>query len=178
MGRWQQTSSKIVHQNPYYFVRQDEVIRPDGKPGTFYVVDGRTVVFIVAVNNEGKILLERIYRYTTQEESLEVMAGGIDEGEDPLTAAKRELKEETGYTAEVWEELGTTKMMPGISTIQSHTFFCSSLHQTNNHLQTEEGITAVTAHTKEEIIRMIASGEINGQATIGAIMLAIAREKI
>lgn len=178
MGKWQQVSSKVVHKNPYYFVREDEVITPTGEPGKFYVIDGRTPVFVVAITNEGKILLESIYRYPTQQDSLEIMAGGIDPGEDPLTAAKRELQEETGFTADNWEKIGTLQSIAGIGAIMNHFYICSSLHKTDINAQAEEGITSVKAYSKQEVLDMIISGKLNCQGTIAGIMLAIVHGKI
>jgi len=90
IGNWKKLSSKVIHENPYYSVREDDVIKPDGSKGTYNVVVTKGAVFIVALDDERNVYLERLHRYTNNNQSIEIPAGGTD-GEDHLTAAKREL---------------------------------------------------------------------------------------
>lgn len=87
-------------------VRHDEVIRPDGEPGIYGVVEFRNVATgIVALDDAGRILLVGQYRYTLDAYSWEIPEGGVPEGEPTLVGAQRELAEETGYRAAEWREL-------------------------------------------------------------------------
>src|SRR5882757_1211856 len=101
---WKKLTSEIVYKNNWYSVRRDKVIRPDGKPGEYNVIEALNGAFILALDESERIQFIRKYRYATDVYSLEVPAGGIEPSEDPHTAAKRELQEELGVTAQEWKE--------------------------------------------------------------------------
>lgn len=106
-GPWKIVSSREVHRDPWVVLQVDDVIRPDGNPGTFTVAHMKRGVSILALDDAGLVYLTREFRYALGRESLEVVSGGIDEGEEPLAAAQRELKEELGIEASRWTDLGT-----------------------------------------------------------------------
>jgi len=99
-------SSKTVHTAPVFYVTSDEVIEPSGVKVRRDIVRHPGSVVILALDERKKepsVLLIRQYRYAANQELWELPAGRIDEGEDALTAAKRELTEETGYAATEWK---------------------------------------------------------------------------
>ncbi len=103
---WKTISSRIVYENPWIRVREDQVIRPDGKSGIYGVVESSIATGAVAINEQQEVYMVGQYRYTMEEYSWEIVEGGSEESESPLDAAKRELKEETGLLAESWTQLG------------------------------------------------------------------------
>lgn len=103
---WKTKSSRLVYTNPYFTVREDDVIRPDGNRGTYSVVQTRIAVGIVAVNEQRELYLVGQYRYPTTRYSWEIIEGGQEIGESPLETAKRELKEEAGLCANRYTRLG------------------------------------------------------------------------
>ena len=105
-GPWVIKESFAKYQNPWIKVREDQVIRPDGKDGIFGVVEMVAGVSVLAMDDNGFVYLTDEFHYAVEENSIEVVSGGIDYGETPLVAAKRELKEELGCQAEEWIELG------------------------------------------------------------------------
>ncbi len=125
-GKWKKLSSKVVHESPYYFVREDDVIKPDGSKGKYNVVVTKGAVFIVAIDNEKNVYLERLYRYTNDNYSVEIPAGGT-EGEEPLIAAKRELQEETGLEANTWKALGIMYPANGLLSEENHVYLATDL---------------------------------------------------
>lgn len=103
---WTTLESKIVYKNPWITVKEDQVLRPDGKPGIYSVVETRIATAAIALTTESEVYLVGQYRYATSHYSWEVIEGGTDPGEDPIEAAKRELAEEAGIVGQNWKQLG------------------------------------------------------------------------
>jgi ADP-ribose diphosphatase len=103
---WQTLSSREIYQNPWLRLREDAVVRPDGQPGIYGVVETRAATGVVAIDAEGLVVLVGQYRYPTERYSWEIIQGGAEPGEEPLAAIKRELREEGGLAAGRWELLG------------------------------------------------------------------------
>lgn len=105
-GPWQVRGSREVYRNPWIRLREDQVLRPDGQPGIYGVVECNPAVGVVALTPDERVYLIGQYRYPTEEYSWEVVTGYSDAGEDPATAAARELREEAGLAAARWDGLG------------------------------------------------------------------------
>lgn len=103
---WIRRSRRTVYENDWIEVVHDEVVRPDGSEDIYGVVRFRDrAVGVVPVADDGRILLVGQFRYTIDEYSWEIPEGGVPPGEDLLVGAKRELAEETGFTASAWKIL-------------------------------------------------------------------------
>ena len=105
-GPWGVLSSREVYRNPWMRVREDQVIRPNGTPGIYGVVEFTPAVGVVALSGDERVYLVGQYRYTMDEYSWEIITGYSDPGESLLVGAKRELREEAGLTAGRWMPLG------------------------------------------------------------------------
>lgn len=105
-GSYRVISSTIVYKNPWIEVREDKIKTDKGKDGVFGTVDYGRGITICAVNSKREVYLIKEYYYVLEEYGVQLPSGGIDNGETPLEAAKRELKEETGIIAKQWYELG------------------------------------------------------------------------
>jgi 8-oxo-dGTP pyrophosphatase MutT (NUDIX family) len=103
---WRKLSSRLVYENPWIRVREDQVIAPSGASGIYGVVEARAAVGVVALTAQNEIYLVGQYRYPTECYSWEIPEGGAEGAETPLEAASRELREETGLRASAWEALG------------------------------------------------------------------------
>ena len=103
---WQTLASREVYQNPWIRLREDQVVRPDGQPGIYGVVEMFPAVGVVVLTADQQVYLVGQYRYATDCYSWEIVAGYSAAGEDTLAAAQRELREETGLVAERWTSLG------------------------------------------------------------------------
>ncbi|HXG83302.1 MAG TPA: NUDIX hydrolase, partial [Pyrinomonadaceae bacterium] len=96
--------------NDFFTVYKDDVIQPDGKPGSYGIVDFPPGVGVLPVDDEGNVYLVKQFRYAVGRTSLEVLAGSVEDGEEPLRSAKREAKEEVGVEAEKWTDFGQIDM--------------------------------------------------------------------
>jgi 8-oxo-dGTP pyrophosphatase MutT (NUDIX family) len=168
---WQTHTSKVVYENAWIRVREDAVTRPDGQPGIYGVVETRhPSVFIVALTDDREVLLVTQDRYTSGRSSIEVPAGNSD-GEDPLEAAKRELREESGYVAGSWSELGRMEAANGFCTEVQHVFLARELTHVGDDRKAEDGITDVRFVAFDEVLEMVRRGEITDGQTISSLML-------
>ncbi|HEX5849299.1 MAG TPA: NUDIX hydrolase [Rubrobacter sp.] len=103
---WRTLGSRCVYENPWISVREDSVIRPDGEPGIYGVIHYKNTAVGVLPVEDDHVYLVGQYRYPLERYSWEIPEGGCPEGEEPLEAARRELKEETGLVARRWTRLG------------------------------------------------------------------------
>ena len=170
---WETHESTAVYANNWITVREDRITGPAGE-GIYGVVTMRhPAVFVVAIDDEDRICLVTLDRYTTGP-SIEVPAGGSD-GQDPLEAARRELLEETGLEAAEWTALGTMNALNGIADAPEHVFLARALRPApgaSAHTQAEEGIDTVTRVPFADVLAMIADGRITDGETVAAIAYA------
>jgi 8-oxo-dGTP pyrophosphatase MutT (NUDIX family) len=113
---WTTLGSRPVYDNPWISVREDQVVRPDGRPGIYGVVHfkGRAVG-VLPVDDRGGVWLVGQYRYALDRYSWEIPEGGSHPGETPEETAHRELREETGLSAEHLEPIATTHLSNSVS---------------------------------------------------------------
>ena len=176
-GPWTTISSELKYLNPWISVREDQILRPDGQPGIYGIVEPKHAVGVVAVaphleNNVLQVYLVGQYRYATQVYSWEIIEGGSEEGEDPLQTGKRELKEEAGLVANEWQMLGNNIQLSNSHSTELATLFLAtglSIGQ-NSPDPTEE--LEVRSLDFSKAVEMTLSGEISDALTIMGLLLA------
>ena len=125
---WTRRGRRVAYENPWVVVYHDDVLRPDGQPGVYGVVHYRNrAVGVVAVDENDRVLLVGQYRYTLDVYSWEIPEGGAPEGEDLEAAARRELLEETGYSAAHWEPVLRAHLSNSVSDEQAVCFLATGL---------------------------------------------------
>lgn len=105
-GPWKILKTTEPYRDPWVRLERDEVIRPDGQPGSYCVVHIKPGVCVVPMDDDGHVYLTHEYHYAVDAETIEGVSGGCEAMEHPIVAAKRELQEELGIEAESWIELG------------------------------------------------------------------------
>ena len=126
---WKRLSSREIYQNPWIRVREDQVITPHGKDGIYGVVEAKPAIGVVALTESLDTYLVGQYRYPLDQWSWEIPEGGGHDGEEILNCAKRELKEETGLSAEKWTFLDTMYTSNCFTNEIGHVFLAEELTQ-------------------------------------------------
>lgn len=176
MSLWRTVDSRTAYENRWIRVREDHVVMPDGAPGLYGVVELRhPAVFVVALDDDDRVLLVTLDRYTVGS-SVEVVAGGSD-GQDPLLAARRELAEEAGLAADEWTALGGMDALNGVVVAPEHVFLARGLRAAVEAeelaaTQREEGIATARFVPFGEALAMVGDGRIRDGETIAALALA------
>jgi ADP-ribose pyrophosphatase len=106
-GPWQIVGSREVYRDPWIELQKDDVIRPDGRPGTHCIVRMKLGVSVLPLDDDGTVYLTEEFHYGIGRQAIEVVSGGIEKGDTPLATAQRELAEELGIEARDWHDLGT-----------------------------------------------------------------------
>lgn len=163
--REHQTSTEDVYSGKFLHLKKDMVRLPDGNT-TFreYLIHPGAVA-IMPILSDGRILLERQFRYPVDAAMIEIPAGKLEFGEDPLLCAQRELLEETGYSAKSWEFLGRIHPVISYSTEIIDIYMAKDLTLGERALDEGEFLD-VFAATLDEMHEWIASGAITDVKTI------------
>ncbi len=166
---WQTITSEQVYDNPWITVREDRVIRPDGEPGIYGVVHFKNIAVGVLAVEEDYIYLVGQHRYPLEKYSWEIPEGGCPEGEEPLRAARRELREETGLEAARWRRLGEAYLSNSVADEYAVWFLATGLVPRERSPEGTErlDVRRVPLH---EALEMALDGEITDALSLVAIM--------
>jgi ADP-ribose pyrophosphatase len=157
--------TELVYQGDFIQVRKDNVRLPDGKTGSREYINHPGAVAVLALLDNGNLVMERQFRYAPQREFVELPAGKIDHGEDILVCAKRELLEETGYVASEWTHLTTAWPCIGYADERMEYFLARGLSHLGRKLDDGEFLE-VFELPLTEALEWIRLGKINESKTI------------
>jgi 8-oxo-dGTP pyrophosphatase MutT (NUDIX family) len=166
---WQTLNSRQVYDNAWISVREDSVLRPDGKQGIYGVVHFKNIAVGIIAIEDDSIYLVGQYRYPLEQYSWEIPEGGCPAGEDPLDAAKRELEEETGLRAESWEKIGEAHLSNSVSDELAIWFLATGLKQGEHNPEGTERLK-IRRIAFNEALAMVFKGEITDALSQLAIM--------
>ncbi len=164
--------SHLVYEGHFLKVSRDRIRLPDGRESAREFIRHPGAVMIVPLLEDGRLLLERQYRYPMERVMLEFPAGKLDPGEDKLACAQRELLEETGYRAAEWAHAGVLHNAIAYSDEGIEIFFARGLVAGERQLDEGEFLDLVT-HTPAELDQLAARGELTDAKTlIGMLWLS------
>ena len=170
-GSWTVTGSRDVYRNPWIAVREDEVVQPDGQEGVFGVVEMKPGVSVLPVDDDRTAYLVREYRYTLDRETIEAVAGGIDDGEPPEQAARGELREEAGIEAGEWIDLGVVDQLTEVVVSPTRLFLARQLTFVRPEREGSERIRTVKVPLAEAV-RWVMDGTISHAASATLVLKA------
>jgi ADP-ribose pyrophosphatase len=139
-----QIASSTLHQGNFLTLKSDTVRLPNGQTAKREFVQHPGAAVVLAFTDDGQIVLEKQYRYPVGRSMIELPAGKLDAGENPLHCAQRELREETGYLATQWACAGVLHLAIGYSTEVLHIYFAKGLKQEARQLDEGEFLDVYT----------------------------------
>ena len=171
-------SSESIFDGRLLHVRRDKVMLPNGHETTREWVKHPGASAVLPVTEDGMVILVRQYRYPVGRVTLEIPAGKLDvPGEDPLECAKRELKEETGYSAECYTKLFSLATTVGFSDEWIHIYLAEGLTAGEDCPDEDEFINAVRMPLSEAVDKIYDNTIIDGKTVTALLMYSARREK-
>jgi 8-oxo-dGTP pyrophosphatase MutT (NUDIX family) len=157
---WKVLSSEYLFRRPWLTARRDRCELPDGRTmDEYYVLEYPTFINVIATTKDGMMVLIRQYRHGLGRTCFEIVAGCVEEGEEPLHAAQRELAEETGFTGGVWHEAMCYSGNASATNNLTHSFVAEGVELTEGqHLDASEDIEVYLV-SKDEARQMLDKGE-------------------
>lgn len=172
MKEWNVVKKSMAYECPFFSISEDELLLSDGSRQTYYIMNRSDFVSVVA-HEDGYIYLVEMNRYTLGKEALEIPMGGMEDGELPILAAQRELREETGIIAEEMKQIGVCDAFKGQSNQKFYVFIAEKLSFVERDLdiiEKESGLEVKKVKITE-ISDMIRDGRITDAYTIASFQL-------
>jgi ADP-ribose pyrophosphatase len=171
-GPWTIKESEEKYKNKWITVTEHQVLRPDGKDGIFGEVRMLDGISILPIDEKGDAYLTQEFRFAVNKDSIECVSGGIDESEDPETAARRELKEELGMEVGELIPLGEVHPFTNVVGSASHIFLANNITlKGDTSWEGTEHITRITVPFTQ-VVDMVMKGEIFHSQTCTLILKA------
>lgn len=157
---WKVLKSEYLFKRPWLTARRDTCQLPDGRiMDEYYVLEYPTFINVIAITKDDEMVLVRQYRHGLGRTCFELVAGCVEEGEDPMVAAQRELLEETGFSGGEWTETMCYSCNASAMNNLSHSYLAVGVERTDTqHLDANEDIEVYT-FPKDEVHQMLIRGD-------------------
>lgn len=167
---FQTLTSRIAWSCPWYRVRQDGIITPDGRPGVYNVIEKSDAVWIVPVTSDGHVAMVYQFRYTIDEWCWEVPAGSVKPGQSIEEAAREELREEVGGIADNLDYFGRFFLANGICNEVGHIYLATGVILGEAQHEATE-VMSIHRIPIAEALHMVRTGQITDGPTALALLL-------
>jgi ADP-ribose pyrophosphatase len=159
---WPRVSSELVQRYRIFDLRAERYISPrTGEPLDAVVLESCDWVNVIGLTPVGEVILIEQFRFGIGQIALEIPGGLVDQGESPLAAARRELREETGYEAARWTPLGSIAPNPAMQRNRLHSFLAEDCRWVGELEQDSGEDIEVVLRPLSDVRRLLASGEIS-----------------
>jgi len=165
----ERVASEAPYEGRFLKIRNDTVRLPNGHTSTREYVVHPGAVVVIPLLDDGRVLLERQFRYPVGQVMTEFPAGKLDPGEDPLVCGQRELLEETGYSATQWARAGALHLAIAYSTEIIHIYFARGLRAGPQQLDPDEFLDVFSAQPAD-LIAACARGEVTDAKTLTCVL--------
>ncbi len=172
-GPWKIVESHEIYRDAWIRLQKDDVIRPDGKPGTYSVVTLKPGVTVLATDDDGYVYRAEEFHYGVGRTTVEGASGGIERGERPLDAAKRELREELGIEADDWTDLGVVDPFTASVVSPTRLYLARKLRFGAQALDEAELIQCVKLPLAEAVEKVIQSEITHGPSCVAILKVAL-----
>ena len=162
-------SSTPIDDSSFLKISRDQVRLPNGNVHTRIVVRHPGAACVLATTADNRVVLVRQWRYATNQATLEIPAGKLDDGEDPAVCALRELGEETPYTAERVEKILDFFSAPGFCDEVLHLYRARNIAPTSSLQPDEDEVVEAELYSREQIREMLANGAFKDGKTLIAL---------
>ena len=170
MAEYERLNRELIHKGAIIDYYQDTIKIPNGNIAKWDFIKHKGAAAVVAVKEDGKLLMVRQYRNALDRETLEIPAGGLNGEEEPTdVAAARELEEETGYAAGKMKLLLSLRTTVAFCNEKIDVYVATDLKRSKQHLDEDEYLD-VEAHDVEELLQMIYDCKIQDSKTVAAIL--------
>lgn len=172
-------ASKEIYRNRWMSLKEDRIVRADGREGIYSVIEKNDFVVIIPVEN-GEVWVVEQYRYPLGRRTIELPQGSWECSPDaaPEDVAAGELKEETGLSAGKLAYVGYQKLAQGYSAQGYHIYLATELTFTGQQLDEEEYGLTVKKIKKSDFTQLILEGEVSDATSVTAFLLAMAKNLI
>lgn len=174
-GKWKKLKTEEIYKcGNFYRIDKDKIITPGNNSGTYFTIRGsQKSVKIIPINKDGMIYLINQHRYPINKFSLEFPGGEPNKGETPLTAAKRELREEANLVSNRWEKLGEIYAAPGISDLKFFVFLARDVKKINGKSDDpmDKNLHETKKYSYSQMEKKINKGIIRAAPTIAGFTL-------
>jgi ADP-ribose pyrophosphatase len=167
---WQAVQERVEYKTSIFnLLKRDMIYTEENLKGSFYALDSPDWINVIALTPDEDIVLVEQYRFGIEQVTLELPGGMVDPGEDPLTTAKRELLEETGFCSEHWQSIGKVSSNPAIQTNFTHTYLAKNAYCQQDQDLGEHEVIKVHTLPMAEFLSLAREGVVHHALVLAAI---------
>ena len=173
-----ESTTSLLRRDPWVEVLEEHIKLPDGRRvDDFYTIRLRDFVVVAALTHDGSVVTVKHYRHGSRSETQGLPSGFIDDGESPIDAARRELREEAGYEASDWLDLGHYVVDGNRGCGTEHVFLARGAQRVTDPVHVDLAPTTVDVVALQRAVDSMWNGEMRELACVAALALAVIRIK-